>query len=256
MGVSATQMERKGIVTARGEMNRDISPRNQRLFTVLAKLKGLKDLLKKAIMPAAPPTFASVLQDILENKQGKIRNPETAARVLAFMQENGISKLSELREVLAEIHKPYDAARDNLKYYDQRIKRLDEHIRQGTVYLKNKELYTEYKNLKPKKQPKFFEEHRAPLMLFEAAQRYFDEQRIRPGFSVGAWKEEQEKATAERGKAYREYAEHKDRVYQADTVFLDAEKIVRALNRTRQRDEREMGSVRFPVRGHANVHGP
>ena len=46
MGVSATQMERRGIATDRGDMNREIRQKNNLLQQILNGLKKLKDWLK------------------------------------------------------------------------------------------------------------------------------------------------------------------------------------------------------------------
>ena len=55
MGVAATQMERKGIATERGKMNREIAVTNKQLRQLHARLNRLKDWLKEANAPAAPP---------------------------------------------------------------------------------------------------------------------------------------------------------------------------------------------------------
>ncbi|MDD4494384.1 MAG: MobA/MobL family protein [Eubacteriales bacterium] len=127
MGVAATQMERKGIATERGNMNREISRLNQIIFAIIEKLKQLKDKLKEALTPAAPtpptttpPTLASILQSFLEdsdlhNRFGQIRDVRAAERVLAFMQKNGISKMSELREKVYEIYDKSGSMDDKLK---------------------------------------------------------------------------------------------------------------------------------------------
>ena len=248
MGVAATQMERKGIPTERGNQNREIAKTNHLLFMILAKLKQLKDRLKEAVTPIAPPTLADVLQSFLNGGElhkafGQIRNPKAVERVLTFMQKNNISTMPELREKYTEGLKIYNNAHDNLKYYDGRIKTLDENIRQGAVYWEHKDIYDVYKGLKPRKQPKFFEENRAELMLFEAAKRYLDEHYIKPGFSVSNWKNERAGIAAERGKAYREYNALKGMARETDTVRLEAEKIVRELGRPQQhrRETRDRG---------------
>ena len=243
MGVAATQMERRGIETERGNINREISRINQFLSSIVEKLKQLKDWLKEAVTPATPPTLGSILKGVLENGEqdgnyGKIRNINKAERVYKYMRENGISKISELRDKYSEVHGRYSNARDNLNYYSQRTKTLDENIRQGSIYNKHRELYKAYKELKPRKQPKFYETHRTDLMLFEAARRYFKEQYISTNFSIKDWKEEKAKLPAERAKVYREYKVVETEFTAVETARLDAEQIVRELNAPPQRSTR------------------
>jgi pentatricopeptide repeat protein len=243
MGVAATQMERRGIETECGNMNREISRINQFLSSIMTKLKQLKDWLKEAVTPATPPALASILKGVLENgeqdsRYGKIRNMNKAERVYNYMQENGISKMSELRDKYSEVHGRYSNARDSLRYYEQRMKTLDEHIRQGGIYNKHRELYKEYKNLKPRKQPKFYETHHTDLMLFEAARRYFKEQYISTDFSIKDWKEEKAKLPAERAEVYRKHKAAETEFTTVENARLDAEQIVRELNAPPQRPTR------------------
>jgi len=243
MGVAATQMERRGIQTERGNMNRIIAGINRRLRQLWEQIKALKDWLKDAVAPAvtpaAPPTLASVLQGVLESegqdsRYGKIRNLDMAVRVLSFMKENGISKMSELQDKVQETVDKYSATRDNLKYYDGRIKTLETHITQGAVYMKHKEIYAEYKSLKPRKQQKFYDAHSSAIILFESAQRYFKERHIKPGFSVNDWKKERADLINGRGKVYREYTALKGQFDNAYTIKREAEQIVRELNAPQQ----------------------
>lgn len=247
MGVAATQMEQRGIVTDRGNMNREIVHSNGILFAILMKLKQLKDWLKQTLTPAAPITLVEILRGILEggeyrDRYGKISDVKTVARVLDFMRENDISSLPELREKYSEALTRYDNTRENVRYYEQRISTLDENIRQGGIYLEHRELYNEYLRLKPRKQPKFYETHRTGLTLFEYAKRYFKEHRVGSDFSVTAWKAEQENLTAEKGKIYRECNAVKGQFSYVETIRLDAEKIARELVRNMNPPRKETRS--------------
>ena len=236
LGIAATQMEKHGIKTERGNINRAIAVINKKSRQLWNEIVGLKDKLKEAFAPAAPPTLAAMLQSILESgdlhqNYGKIRDLNMAAHVLGFMQKHGISKNSELRDKVSEIHNQYNNLRENLRFYDRRSHTLKEHIRQGEYYQEHRNLYAIYQQIKPKKQLKFFEENRAGLKLFEAAQRYFKEHYIKPDFSIRAWKSELEKLAIERGKVYREYAPLKEQFDRAYSIQRSAELLVRDLSR-------------------------
>jgi len=73
--------------------------------------------------------------------------------VFSFMQENDVSTVNGLQGKIKEIVDKYSSARDNLKYYDERIETLESHITQDAVYLKHKNVYEAYQELKPRKQP-------------------------------------------------------------------------------------------------------
>ena len=275
MGVAATQMERRGISTERGNQNRKIARLNQMLFSILTKLKQFKDWLKEALTPtapptqtvspaasasahvlspavaasmqgaipatftpSAPPTLAEILQALLARgeqptRYGQIRDLKAAARVFAFMQEHSISTMSELRDKISEIHKPYNDTRNNLNWLESQMKILETHIKQGAIYSEHKSIYTAYQQLRTRKQPRFYEEHRAPLMLFEAAKRYLDEHHIKPD-SLNDWKKEHVEVLSHRSNVYREYASLKTQFETAYSVRRDAENLIRDINRPQQ----------------------
>jgi len=120
LGVAATQMERKGIATERGNMNREIAHNNKILLSILIKLKQLKDWLKEAISPKAPPTFADVVRGIIDGSERHTRcNPKTAKRLFDFMQENNISTLSEVRKTVSQIQHSSNNTREDSRAYEQ-----------------------------------------------------------------------------------------------------------------------------------------
>jgi len=242
MGVAATQMERKGISTERGNTNREIAVTNKQLRQLRARISHLKDWLKEADAPAAPPTLISVIQSILDGggqSDRYTRIPEkTAARVLSFLRMNNISTLPGLRKKLYEMQNQLDDVRGSMKYIERRLNTLDEHIRQGGIYLKHRELYAEYQRLIPRKQSKFYEEHHAELMVFEATKRYLDAHLNGHELPLEAWKEERVKLMAERGEFSREYAALKEQVLDVESVQWTAERIMRGMKQP-QKDKRE-----------------
>jgi len=131
-----------------------------------------------------------------------------------------------------------DDLRGSAKYIERQLTTLDEHIRQGGIYLKRRELYAEYQRISPRKQPKFYEEHRAELMMFEAAKRYLDAHLNGHDLPLKAWKEERVKLIAERGEFSREYAALKELVLDVESVQWTAERIMREMNQP-QKDKRE-----------------
>jgi hypothetical protein len=143
MGVSATQMERKGIETDRGNINREIVHHNNILFAIKTKLKELKDWLKEALSRPEPDTLQGILQGILDggeqpNRYTQIRNMNMVKEALTFLQENEINTLPELRTKVNQIRNGLDRirySRGSLAEYDaqqakvivaQRVKQMVE----------------------------------------------------------------------------------------------------------------------------------
>ena len=85
-------MERRGIRTERGNMNREIEVTNQRLRQLKARISKLQDWLKEEMQNTEQPTLADVIQGILASREqsGKsdryqaIGNLKAAAKMLNF----------------------------------------------------------------------------------------------------------------------------------------------------------------------------
>ena len=242
MGVAATQMERKGIATERGNMNREIAVTNKQLRQLRARINQLAGWLKEAAAPAAPHTLASIIQGILDDNGQQERHSQprgkAAARVLLFLRENNISTLPELRRKVYGMQNQLADIRGGMKYIERRVDTLDEHIRQGEIFMKHRELYGQYQQLKPRKQPAFYEDHRAELMAFEAAKRYLDACLNGHALPLEAWKKERAKLAAERSAFSREYAALKEQIVDVENIQWEAERIMREAKQP-QKDRRE-----------------
>jgi hypothetical protein len=261
LGVAAAQMERKGIRTERGDINREIEFMNRQIRQLRARINKVKDWLKEEAENPTPPTLADIISDILsdgESKTGyaKIRDLQEAAKVLNFLTSNGISTLPELRELVSDMYGRQLAVGDKFKPVERRLKTLDEHIRHSEnfkAYRGHKarydKLYAEYTTLKKptglfaeRKARKalgdanaYREANRAEITLFDAAERYlkdvlqerFDPKKLPP---ITKWKEERAAKIAEKDKLHREYLKLKDEIREVEIVRKAAERIARQID--------------------------
>ena len=115
----------------------------------------------------------------------------------------------------------------SVKYIDRRAGILDEHIWQGEIHLKHRELYQQYQQLKSRKQAAFYEANRAELVLFESARHYLDACLNGHALPLEAWKEEREKLIVERGEFSIEYAALKEQVLDVEKIQWAVERILR-----------------------------
>ena len=123
MGYSASQVEKRGIATERGNMNRAIIAINQKLRQFWDDIIQLKDKIKDVIAPVSHPPFINVLQSIVEggdlHKQyGRVRSLLMASKVLDFMREHNITKVSELKEKVSELGNRGGNIREKLNAFD------------------------------------------------------------------------------------------------------------------------------------------
>ena len=196
MGVAACQMEKKGIATEKGELNRNIQKTNRLIREIRAQISKLKewiaDLFKaRETAPEQPPqspNLANLLMKYLSVQREKSRKYsqrwqqqhaadelKTIAAAVNYLSEHSISTLDELDASLSSVSDKVYSIREGMKTAEQRMKELQKLIENGENYLQYKPIHAELKKLKngwTNKRDKYEEAHRAELTLWNAASRY------------------------------------------------------------------------------------
>ena len=200
VGVSATQMEKKGIVTERGELNRNIKAANRILREIRRLVRGLKDWIaelkeKKAALlealaearaQASEPTIPQLLARYMEQRgeeradwtskgklKGAVSDFNKVQAAMEFLRQKEISTVETLDRQLDGISETAVAIRDSMRKAERRIKDIDTLLSHIENYEKYKPVYREYAAIGWKKQKeKFAEAHRSELEAYRAAARY------------------------------------------------------------------------------------
>jgi len=236
LGSGAFQMEKRGVATERGNINRRIEVTNQRLRQLKTRIAKLQAWLKEEAVHAEPSALADVITNILSQRAqaGKsdryqtIANLKAASKMFNFLQENAIMDMAGLdKKVKSMYAKQYDM-REQLKPMERRLKTLNEHIQQANMYMKHKAVYRQYQELKPKKQTAFAEKHREVITLFEASERYLKGvMNGRATLPIKAWKAERVQLTNEKSRLNRDYTLLKDEVREVEQIRRSVYAIVR-----------------------------
>ena len=200
VGVSATQMEKKGIVTERGELNRNIKAANRILREIRRLVRGLKDwiaelkerkatlleALAEARAQASEPTIPQLLARYMEQRgeeradwtskgklKGAVSDFNKVQAAMEFLRQKEISTVETLDRQLDGISENAVAIRDSMRKAERRIKDIDTLLSHIENYEKYKPVYREYAAIGWKKQKEKFEEaHRGELDAYRAAARY------------------------------------------------------------------------------------
>ena len=200
VGVSATQMEKKGIVTERGELNRNIKAANRILREIRRLVRGLKDwitelkerkaalleALTEARAQASEPTIPQLLARYMEQRgeeradwtskgklKGAVSDFNKVQAAMEFLRQKEISTVETLDRQLDGISETAVAIRDSMRKAEHRIKDIDTLLSHIANYEKYKPVYREYATIGWKKQKeKFAEAHRGELDAYRAAARY------------------------------------------------------------------------------------
>jgi hypothetical protein len=243
MGTAATQMERRGIRTERGNINREIAVSNQKLRELKAQIVSLQKWLKKEAANTEPPTLADVIEGILKRKaangnQYAIQNLKAATNMLNFLTANRIMDLDGLDAHFKGMIDRQFVIRENLKPLERRLKVLDEHIQNSETYFQYRDVYNRYKQTNPKKQVAFYEAHRMELTLYESSNRYLTGMMNgRTTIPTGTWRKEREQKNAERQQLDTEYKNLKTEVDEAGKIRSAVYSIM-AQERHRERPDR------------------
>ena len=239
LGVAAFQMEKRGIRTERGNLNREIEVTNRRLRQLKARISKLQNWLKEETANTEPPTLADVIQGILSKREqsGKqsryttIYNLKAAANMLMFLQTNGIKDMTGLEEKVEGMYGKQRSIADQLKPIDRRLKTLDDHISNAEKYFQYRDIFKQYKRQKPKKQEAFYESHRMELTHYEAAERYINAvMNGKTGIPLKAWKTERDKLNGEKKQLTQQYYALKDEVKEVEQIRRNVYSILREEN--------------------------
>ena len=179
VGVSATQMEKKGIVTERGELNRNIKAANRILREIRRLVRGLKDWITELKERKA------VLLEALAEARAQASEPTIPQLLARYMEQRGEERADwtskgKLKGAVSDFNKVQAAMEflrqkeiSTVETLDRQIKDIDTLLSHIENYEKYKPVYREYAAIGWKKQKeKFAEAHRSELDAYRAAARY------------------------------------------------------------------------------------
>ena len=251
LGVSASQMEKKGIATDRGNINREIRKQNRLLQEIKLRIKALMrwirgigkeekaetDKLKSTLPPKE--NLLSVFENLIrKNADNHNTDLEKYIESYQFLKEKNIISLSELKESIVTLrdknYKTTRAIKDTEKKIDGKVQLID----QAEKYLKYKDIYKAYTKLKKIKQEDFYNEHTAELILFESARKHLKEHLGESKtLNISKWKSELTTLKKEKKSLYsqileiREEVEHAEKVKTCIEQLQEQEKQLSQVNR-------------------------
>ena len=268
MGVAACQMEKKGIATEKGELNRNIQKANRLIREIRAQIGKLKewiaDLFKaRETAPEQPPqssNLANLLMNYLSVQREKSRKYsqrwqqqhtadelKTIAAAVNYLSEHGISNLDELDASLSSVSDKAYSIREGMKNAEQRMKELQKLIENGENYLQYKPIHAELKKLKngwTNKRDKYEEAHRAELTLWNAASRYLHANLTdTKTLPISKWKQEYADLKEQRDtdytklKATRAEVAELQKIRKCVDIALKAEQPEQTQNRTKRHEQ-------------------
>ena len=237
LGVAASQMEKRGIRTERGNINREIEISNQKLRQLKARIVKLQNWIKEET------ENTNVITGILSRREqtgqrshySAINNLKAAASMLNFLTANDIKDMAGLDKKMQSMIEKQFSIREELKPIDRRLKTLDKHIEQAEYYLEFKPFNQQRRQMKPNHQKDYTEAHRRELTLYEAAERYLGGvMNGKTGLPIQSWKSERDKLNTDRQRLNGEYISLKNDTTEVEKIRRNVYDIVREEQRREQ----------------------
>ena len=242
IGVAASQMEKKGIATERGELNRSIKAANRLLRDIKAQIGKLKEWLldvfkaKESLRAEPPqpksPDLSTLLFRYLDIQKANGRKYSQSwqqqhsavelkaiSKAVNLLSEKGIYTLEELDAALSVVYDKAGEIRNGMKPRETRIRQLQKLIEQAQNLRETQPIHDEYKQIRWKgKQEKFAEAHRADLAIWDAANRYLRANLPDMKLTPKAWQTELAALTAENEAEYAKLKAQREEVAELQKV--------------------------------------
>ena len=262
LGVSASQMEKKGIVTDRGNINREIKHQNKILKEIARRIKALMRWIRSLTTDKSKDNLTENQEDISvqsttlpkqnnlidilshfikENADNHNTDLEQYIESYQFLKEKNIISVSKLKESIVTLtdknYKTTRAIKDTEKKIDDRVQLID----QAGKYLKHKDTYKAYTKLKKSKQEDFYNDHTAELILFESAKKYLKEHLGESKtINISKWKLEVANMKKEKNSLYNQILKIREEVKQAEKVKTCIEQLQEQEKRLTQVKNQEL----------------
>ena len=197
MGPAVSQLEKKGIQTNIGNLNRDIKAANSLMQSIrqmvrslkgwLSGLKEKKAALLEALEQAKEPTIPELLSRYLDMRseertgwtsKGKLKGTvgdfNKVMEALDFLRQKEISTVESLDAYLDEASAQAVSIREEIRPMEKRVKEIDRLLFHIGNFEANKPVHAEYAAIRWKKpKEKYAADHKEELDAYNAALRYF-----------------------------------------------------------------------------------
>jgi len=238
MGPAASQMERRGLATEKGDINRQIAADNKLLKEIKARVTRLYNWAKG--QETLPEDGGSVLLRLYraqcevnaskaKSNTGRVKALKANAALFNFLQQNGIGSMEQLYKKVEAMNSDYYDLRGKIVSTERRLAALDERLRMWVQYQQTRPVRQRLDKLKPAKREQYRQEHQTELAAFDTAAKFLNSlEQSGEKITPNGWQAEAKKLAA-----------RKDLDYQKMRTIRDELKAVESLRKTADRLARE-----------------
>ena len=196
-GPTIRAMEKRGIQTEKGNLNRWIKTTNKMIIAAEKKVSALEKWVgenRQSSLIRSLNAYNSMRNSGAYSQTAKIKNLKELAADINFLKSNSIETFEDLQGKLDELNAKIDGFKARSNEKSARLKEIDNLLIWAQHYAENKPVADELSKIKWKaKREKFKAENESSLRLYHMAER-----KIKPYFKNGklpisAWKNEKTK---------------------------------------------------------------
>lgn len=245
-GPTVRAMEKKGIRTEKGNLNRFIRSANALLKKMIARYKELAVWIKEAkenLNEPVSPSLSLLLMDYLNKRnagaysnKAKSNNLKQVSQEIVYLEQHGLSTLDDLQTVTDQYREKLDHLNQKMRASEKRQKELNELISAAERYSSTKEVVDGMKNIHFKmKRDQYRKEHEMDFNIHFAAKRTLElllKDNPDKILHLSQWKKEVEQLSAEYATDYEELKQQREESKelfhikaQIDSVLKERERI-------------------------------
>ena len=213
-GYEVRAMEKKGIKTVIGELNRAIRQFNQMFISLKESIQWMKtayEEMKAELERRQNPTLLESLQDYYDKKtQGRPQLPnfyaemkrrgknlsslQEFAKSINYLQTHKIETMEDLQERIDELNGVVSVSKKEISEKREQLKKLENLQKMAEVIKTNQPLINEYNHFFfPKEREKYYQQHKKEINYYRKCERELKQYLDKNGkVPTARWKREKE----------------------------------------------------------------
>lgn len=248
-GPQVRKMEKRGIRTEKGDLNRWIKKFNQMYRSLQSTIAALKEWIKEAKEILKEPEevyLVDLLRDCQDmrnqvastyqrgKKRAKISNMKRFNEECNYLLRRNISTLSEFENYILSLNDQIGSSVSSMNEKKEKIKELQQLIEQAKVYKELKPIAEELKKEQyrfKKAKVKYQEEHETELRRYYMVKRKLKEAGFeKEPFPLKAWEKELQQLEAQYSEEYEAYKPMNQDLKMLYQIKGDVDKVMRELH--------------------------
>ena len=254
-GPTVRAMEKKGIRTEKGNLNRFIRSANALLKKMIARYKELAAWIneaKETLNEPVSPSLSLLLMDYLKKRnagaysdKAKTNNLKHVSQEIVYLEQHGLSTLDDLQTINDQYREKIDHLNQKMRANENRQRELDELISAAERYSSTKEVVGGLKNIHFKmKRDQYRKDHEMDFNIHFAAKQTLErllKDNPDKTLHLSQWKKEVGQLSTEYNADYEELKQQRE---ESKELFHIKAQIDSVLKERERSQEQEVGQQR------------